>query len=48
MMLLQRGVELYKDDKGKEEATMLVQTVHGNYEGYTKQEGLKAKEAHRG
>jgi hypothetical protein len=48
MMLLQRGVKSDKDNGGKEEATMLVQTVHGNYEGYTKQEVLKAKEAHQG
>ncbi len=38
MMLLQRGVKSYKVVEGKEEATMLVQTVRGNYEGYTKQE----------
>ncbi len=36
MMLLQRGIELCEDDKRKEEATMLVQTVRGNNEGYTK------------
>jgi hypothetical protein len=48
MMLLHRGVELYENNEGKEEATMLVQIVHGNYEGYTKQEVLKAKEACRG
>jgi len=29
------------------EAVSLVQTVRGNYEGYTKREVLKAKEAHR-
>ncbi len=45
MMLLQRGVESNKNNKEKEEATMLVQAVHGNYEGYTKREVLKAKEA---
>jgi hypothetical protein len=38
MMLLQRGVKSYKAVEGKEEATMLLQTVRGNYEGYTKQE----------
>jgi hypothetical protein len=48
VMLLQKGVKLYKNNKGKEEATMLVQTVCGNYEGYTKQEVLKAKEACQG
>jgi hypothetical protein len=45
MMLLQRGVESYK---GGEDATMLVQTVQGNYEGYIKQEVLKAKAAQQG
>ncbi len=47
-MLLQKGVKLYKNNEGKEEATMLVQTVHGKYEGYTKQEVFKTKEARRG
>jgi hypothetical protein len=47
-MLLQRGVELYKNNDWKKEATMLVQTVHGNYEGCAKQEVLKAKEACQG
>jgi hypothetical protein len=36
MMLLQREVKSDEDNKGKEEATMLVQTVHGNYESYIK------------
>ncbi len=45
VMLLQKGVGLYENNEGKEEATMLVQTVRGNFEGYTKREVLKAKEA---
>jgi hypothetical protein len=48
VMLLQKGVKLYENNKGKEEATMLVQTVRGNYEGYTKREVLEAKEARQG
>ena len=35
------------DSSGKEAATMLVQTVRGNYEGYTKKEVMRAKEARR-
>jgi hypothetical protein len=45
MILLQRGAESYE---GGEDTTMLLQTVQGNYKGYTKQEVLKAKEAQQG
>ena len=51
-------VKFYKDEQGlpyidlssssDQAATMLVQTVRGNYEGYTKKEVLQAKEARRG
>jgi hypothetical protein len=43
MLLLQREEEL----RAAEGDVALVQTVRGNYEGYTKQEVLKAKEARR-
>jgi hypothetical protein len=46
MMLLQ-SVQLEETTRIKT-ATTLVQTVRENYEGYTKREILKAKEAHRG
>jgi hypothetical protein len=42
IMLLQQGEEAISTEKGN---VALVQTVRGNYEGYTKQEVLKAKEA---
>ena len=46
VMLLQR--EQDPDATGERcEKTMLVQTVRGNYKGYTKGEVLKAKEARR-
>ena len=49
VMLLQQGQD--PDMTGKEPehegAVELVQTVPGNYEGYTKREVLKAKEARR-
>jgi hypothetical protein len=51
VMLLQQGQDPRTDTTGKEpeheEAVALVQTVRGNYEGYTKCEVLKAKEARR-
>jgi hypothetical protein len=49
VMLLQRGQDPNMTGKEPEHkgAVALVQTVRGNYEGYTKREVLKAKEAHR-
>ena len=51
VMLLQQGQDPRTDTTGKEpeheEAVALVQTVRGNYEGYTKRKVLKAKEARR-
>ena len=55
----ERGeVRFYKDEQGlpyidlsssgDHAATMLVETVRGNYEGYTKKEVLQAKKARRG
>jgi len=35
------------NSSGEEVATMLVQTVRGNYIGYTKKEVMRAKEARR-
>ncbi len=46
VMLLQEGQHPCKEPK-QEEAVTLVQTVRGNYEGYTKREVLKAKEVRR-
>ena len=46
VMLLQQGQDPRKEPEHKGVAT-LVQTVQGNYEGYTKREVLKAKEARR-
>jgi hypothetical protein len=40
--------QIDENNDGKEEATMLVQTMCGIYEGYTKQKVLKAKEECRG
>jgi hypothetical protein len=36
------------DDKTTKVGSSFVQTVHGNYEGYTKREVLRGKEEHRG
>ena len=51
VLLLQRGEDLYTDttriEAEAEAAVALVQTVRGNYEGYTKKEVLKAKEERR-
>jgi len=51
VLLLQRGEDLYTDttriEAEAKAAVALVQTVRGNYEGYTKGEVLKAKEARR-
>ena len=51
VMVLHQGEDLYADTMGMElvsEGTVaLVQTVRGNYEGYTKRKVLKAKEARR-
>jgi hypothetical protein len=46
VMLLQQGQDPRKEPE-HEGAVTLVQTVRGNYEGYTKREVLKAKEACR-
>ncbi len=43
LLLMQHGGEACDEDKD----VSLVQTVRGNYEGYTKREVLKAKEARR-
>jgi hypothetical protein len=45
MMLVQEHVGTNKFNKGK--GMSLVQTVRGNYKGYTKKEVLQANEAHR-
>ena len=45
MMLLQREIEEHKETMDSE--TSFIQTVCGNYEGYTKWEVMQAKEAHR-
>ena len=45
MMLLQREIE--EREETVHSTMSLIQTVHGNYEGYTKREVTQAKEAHR-
>ena len=48
-MLLQMAKDVKMDeDLAVKEGANFVQTVHGNYEGYTKREVLRAKEACRG
>jgi hypothetical protein len=48
-MLLQMAEDAKTDrDQAVKVGANFVQTVHGNYEGYTKQEVLQAKEARRG
>ena len=54
----QGEVRFHKDEQGlqyigltslsKQAGTMLIQTVWGNFEGFTKKEVLQAKEARRG
>ena len=44
LLLMQHGEGTCKKES---EAVSLVQTLRGIYEGYTKREVLKAKEAHR-
>jgi hypothetical protein len=45
MMLLQQ--EMRERDEALGNEMLFVQTVHGNYEGYTKREVTQAKEARR-
>ena len=45
MMLLQQEIEERKETMDSEMSC--IQTVHGNYEGYTKREVPQAKEARR-
>ena len=47
-MLLQMGKETMTDAKVVETGTTFVQTMRGNYEGYTIQEIVQTKEAQRG
>jgi hypothetical protein len=51
VLLMQRGEkqQTKPEESGQpKEGTALVQTVRGNYEGYTKREVMRAKEARRG
>ncbi len=48
MLLQQAAVAGADEDDASDEGTAFVQTVQGNYEGYTKREVLRAKEARRG
>jgi hypothetical protein len=45
--LSEDAVALFDQTASKEAGTMLVQTVHQNYKGYTKRKVLQAKEARR-
>jgi hypothetical protein len=48
MLLQLAAVAGADEDDASDERTAFVQTVQGNYKGYTKQEVLCAKEARRG
>ena len=45
MMLLQQ--EIQEREETLDDEVSYIQTVHGNYEGYTKREVMQAKEARR-